>query len=227
LAVEEQFYILWPPAFLWLAARGRRGLITALVLAVGISCAWRSGGYLTGILQRSYVYNAFETRMGALAIGCLLTILSKRTHADEWAGLLVYRAWFPLVTLALLLISRTSIGSTWHYTAGFTVDAILLGVLIIQVLQLHATTGFRWLSHPAVVRVGVLSYSLYLWHAWAYDIAMRIAPTLAGRVLLGTPIAFGLAWASHRGVELPFLAIRPRALAWLDTRRRLQLVTQR
>src|SRR5258708_5916886 len=78
LAVELQFYVIAPVAFLLLAARGRRALLLGAAFAIAGVAAWRSFAFLWLGLGPSYAYNAFDCRFDALAAGCLLAVLCRR-----------------------------------------------------------------------------------------------------------------------------------------------------
>ena len=211
LGVEEQFYILWPLAFVILAARGRRALILGVSLAALAGITWRAWLIIGTHGDSSYLYNAFETRFDNLAVGCLLalTIDYKNVAAvAEWCG---KRFWFPIVTLVMLLASRTVLGRTYHFSFGFTIDSLLVAVFIVQVLQLYRTRLWCWLEWPAIRYIGAISYPMYLYHAWGASIGRRfpgdsqLLDFVAG--VLATII---LASGSYYFIERPFLKLKPR-----------------
>src|SRR5205807_8957422 len=45
--------------------------------------------------------------------------------------------WLPVATVGLLLWSRLGVGRAYHYSLGFTVDSLLIAILLIQLLQLR------------------------------------------------------------------------------------------
>jgi peptidoglycan/LPS O-acetylase OafA/YrhL len=209
LAVEEQFYLLWPLAFVILARRGHRALIAGVSLAALAAVAWRSWLLLGAHVDVAYVYNAFDTRFDNLAVGCLLALAidSKNVAAvAEWCG---KRSWFSIVTVALLLTSRAVLGRAYHFSIGLTIDALLIAVLIVQVLQLYRTRLWCWLEWPAVRYLGAISYPMYLYHAWGASVGRRfpgdsqVLEFFAG--LLATII---LASGSYHFIERPFLKLK-------------------
>lgn len=221
LAVEEQFYLLWPVLFVALA---RKGLLTwglgGLILAVMV---WRS--LLYGVFDQpsSYVYNAFDTRFDSLAVGCLLAVLLRSPDARSTLSLVGAKFWLPILTLILLWISRTQLGGMWHYTVGFTVDSILCAALIVQMLCLHSSGMWSWLNHPLVTWIGTLSYPLYLWHIWGLSVADNIPVIVRGpmtELIAGVLVSLGLAAASYYGIERHFLRMKDRMTARspVDTR---------
>jgi len=79
-----------------------------------------------------------------------------------------------VVTLVLLVISRVSLPADYHYSAGFTVDAALLAIFIVQILQLYRRPLWSWLELPIVRYLGAISYPLYLYHQWGLGAARRL-----------------------------------------------------
>lgn len=72
LAVEEQFYFIWPMLFLYARRKGVGFSIGITALCIVVVVALRSILYLGLSVSNAYVYNAFETRFDSLAVGCLI-----------------------------------------------------------------------------------------------------------------------------------------------------------
>ena len=211
LAVEEQFYILWPLVFVVLAARGTRALVTGVSLAAAAGIAWRCWLLLGANVDASYVYNAFETRFDGLAVGCLLAIAVDQSSIVTLAERCAARSWYSLVTLGLLLMSRTVLPGAFHYSIGFTVDALLVGLLIVQILQLYQSRFWRWLEWPATRYIGAISYPMYLYHAWGASIGRRVPGNFLYIKFAGGVIAtIALASISYYIIERPILRLKPR-----------------
>ena len=209
LAIEEQFYLLWPLAFLLLRRlSGRLRVVLAIVAAVVL---WRSTAFLILGASKAYVYNAFETRFDNIAVGCLLALLLEHGHLKSAIDATARRCWLPLFTLVLLVISRVFMPTTYHYSAGFTVDAVLIAIFIVQVLQLHQQSLWSWLELPIVRCLGMISYPLYLYHQWGLGVAhhLRMLPESV-QFLVGALLCIALASASYFIVERPFLRLKHR-----------------
>ena len=210
LAVEEQFYLVWPVAFILLARRGEATLRRGLVMAIVAVACWRSVGFLALGFSTAYTYNAFDTRFDSLAVGCLLAVLAQGPAFGRLAGAAAARPWLPLATLAALMASRLGGTETYRYALGFTVDSLLMALLIVQLLQLHESRLWRWLEIPAVRYLGTISYPLYLWHAWALGVGHWFtAAPLSVRFLIGAAVAVAVASGSYYLIERPMLALRP------------------
>jgi len=212
LAIEEQFYVLWPALFLLIVRRPTRQAVGILCGLVALFATWRSFLFLTGRADAAYVYNAFDTRADILAAGCLLAFASRMTRFRKACEMASRSSLLPLITVTLLLVSRMTGSQAYHYSIGFTVDATLLAVLIAQILLLHESPLWRWLDRPVARYLGAISYPLYLYHIWGYGSARKLVPV--GPVALRTGIAIAssilLASLSYYVVERPFMRLKAR-----------------
>jgi len=149
LAVEEQFYLLWPLALAW---GGRRAGWWTAGLTVALAPLWRiaSGAYLPPMPRGEW----FPSVADALAAGCLLALWRKPVPA--WAG--------PAAAVVLLA------ANTWQYYTGGPAAALLqtlinllLSVLLAAAVQYSATWPGRVLNARPLAFLGRISYSVYLW----------------------------------------------------------------
>jgi len=211
LGIEEQFYLLWPMLLLVLLRGGTRRAAQTLAGVIVAVVLWRSALYAGFHVGSAYVYNAFDTRFDNLAVGCLLALTANAPTFEGVAARLSRSVWAPLVTLALLVVSRAAIGATYHYTVGFTVDAVLVAVFIVQMLRLYRTKLWSWLETSVVRYLGVISYPLYLWHPWGLGVGHHVhAAGPAGEFAFGVLACIALATGSYFIVERPFLALKRR-----------------
>jgi peptidoglycan/LPS O-acetylase OafA/YrhL len=234
LAVEEHFYLVWP-IVLYLA--GSRALRVA-VIGVLAAPLWRAlvmwleyhrAAVTETLPNTGRWYYAFDTRLDALMIGCAAALV----WADPALRARLRRAlegrWVPGLVAAALLGSIWTIGGDWWEEGIFSWTVLLpvctaLMALAVLVLQVQPTGGpARWLSHPLLTWVGRLSYSLYLWHLFAADLADLLAGFLARHlpggeywnkgVMVGVvslALSFGLASLSYYLIEKPFLRLKKR-----------------
>lgn len=211
LANEEQFYLIWPGLFLLLlhaAPRRRPEWVAALIVVV---LAWRSWLYLGAHVSGAYVYNAFDTRFDNLAIGCALALMASRPAVLRVGTAIGRAAWMPLVTIGALFLSRVLLPAAYHYSIGFTVDAVLMAALVVQLMQLSSGRGWVWLNHPITRYFGALSYSLYLYHGWGMSVATHLGERGAWFTLIAAcGAAVVLAAGSYYLVEQPFLRLKRR-----------------
>lgn len=163
LAVEEQFYLVWPLIIFFL--NGRVLKLTCLAVALG-ALGLRIVLHTTAAPIAAYVLT--PARMDALALGGLLALIAR-----EPGGLSVLARWIrpavlsASVGLALLFVWRHGLAfrDAWVQTAGFTLLAILFaGVLTMAVTAPARTIAGRFLTHPFMRFFGRYSYALYVFH---------------------------------------------------------------
>lgn len=210
LAVEEQFYLLWPLTFLFLAHRRR--LVEGMIVVTGAVLLWRTVALVTLHATSSYLYNAFEARCDALAIGCLLAACTVRASRGftAWQTRLTAKAWYPFVTVVVLTATDLLLPGWYRYTVGFTVDALLCALLLVQCMASSTSPAWSWLNHPVFVFLGTISYPMYLYHEWGASAGHHALP--AAPFVAGTLATVVLASGSYFVIEKPFLALRSRLL---------------
>lgn len=211
LAVEEQFYFLWPLAFLTLIGRSKATVVRFLILAIVAVMIWRSVAFTVLGFGDSYAYNAFDTRFDNLAIGCLLAFLLEKPGFRTFMDRLSSQFWMPLLTLVLLSLSRVVASPDYEYGPAFTIDAILLAVLLVQLIRLSQGRFWGWLNHPVSVYLGVISYPIYLWHVWGIQAGHKLGflPE-SGQLIMGIGFSILLATGSYYCIEKPFLRLKGR-----------------
>ena len=197
LGVEEQFYILFP--FLtWFSGFGRQTKNGArnLFLTIGVLAITSliSFLYLYPINQ-SAAYFLMPTRFWEMASGCLLFIgFQKRKSIEKLLGKLP-----PLLILALIVLIMY-LPKSW--ATGSTIGVVVLSGLIIASLS-KGTAAYRIFTHPRVVYLGLISYSLYLWHWGVLSISRWTIGIHWWSVPFQFALIFGLAIASYQYIETP------------------------
>jgi peptidoglycan/LPS O-acetylase OafA/YrhL len=229
LAVEEQFYLLWPLILLGLLWLFRNRIwAVAAVTAAGVlaSAVWMAALY-NPVGDPSRVYYGTDTRAFGLLLGALLALVWRRGSAPGRSGAHRARRESPAHGLeaAGLLAFVGAIGcflwihqtDAFLYPRGFLVISALTGVLVVAVVHPRAQLTRNALGHGVLTWLGKRSYEIYLWH-WPIfvftrpeiDVPWGVYPTLLLRLVL----TLLLADLSYRYVEQP---IRDGALArWVD-----------
>jgi peptidoglycan/LPS O-acetylase OafA/YrhL len=198
LAVEEQFYFLWPYV-VWRFRGNRSGLMKGLICAILAIWTYRwLMAHLT--FAGTYVFVAFEARADALAIGCLLAIANREHRIPRW---LIDRKW--LVLVAILVICACSAAHLNGALLAWSLVALACAVIIIQSIAHSRTRWYGWLDSPPLHGLGVISYSLYLYHPFANRL-----PKLLRSLPIEVAFAITLATASYFIVEKPFLRLKDR-----------------
>lgn len=200
LAVEEQFYVVLP-AILWLVIRfAPRWEVRILSLIAVLSLILAAFG---AYMNPEATFYLLPTRMWELLLGTLVAAgLAPKIRpalgreAAAAVGLLLIAAGF-------LLINKST-----PFPGLAAIPSCLGTAMIIHVGQSGSSTVTRGLAFKPLVWVGLISYSLYLWHWPVIIFAEHYAPALAGmshRLLAPVivVVAFVGAWLSWRFVEQP------------------------
>ncbi|HWC11580.1 MAG TPA: acyltransferase family protein, partial [Acidimicrobiales bacterium] len=210
LAVEEQFYLLWPLALgFGLRRTGRRRKVGAAALVLAGASTVLMAVLHDPAADPSRVYYGTDTRLAALLVGAALACYwPARTakprprvpHAVlEVAGLAA------LVGL-LLCVRELHQYRPGLYRGGFLGVALLAAVIVAVGASRRPTLLSRFLAQPPLVWLGKRSYSVYLWFWPVFMLTRPYADVPFGGwrlLVLRLAITLGLAMASYRFVEEP------------------------
>jgi peptidoglycan/LPS O-acetylase OafA/YrhL len=217
LAIEEQFYLVWPALLIgtlyWARRRGHHPLRAALVLALALAAVsavlkivmWH------GVSSQARIYYGTDTRADSLLIGAALGI----AYASDWLERL--RRLLPaLAPLALLIIVVTfgfaHDNSARLYQGGLTGFALVCAVLIGGLALAPANPVGRALAIPPLVWLGRISYGLYLWHwpVFRYLHEARLGLSWGPTQLVRIAVTLAAATISFYVLERPLLRLRHR-----------------
>jgi peptidoglycan/LPS O-acetylase OafA/YrhL len=223
LAVEEQFYVVWPLLLLACRAVKRRRLL-ALSLA-GVAASAVATYVLAGLASPGRVYFGTDTRAQELLVGAAVAALLAPTWRWRVANPLGRRSpqlaghpWLPLLLsasglAALAGIATTADGAPSEFRYGLLlVTALAAAALVAGAVLDSGQAVARLLSTRLLVGIGRISYGLYLWH-WPVYLALDGERTgLHGYVLAALRVAVtgALAGASFVLIERPAQRVRVR-----------------
>ncbi len=230
LAVEEQFYLMWPPLFLLgMKLRGRRLLPALVALAAVGSAALMWALYVPGT-DPSRIFYGTDTRAAPLLVGVLLAVAWKPSAMPAWSSARARRA-LDTVSLAALAAVIYTFAAVHDYDqsvyrGGFLVLALFAAVMLATIAHPASMLG-RQLGRAVPRWIGERSYGIYLWH-WPVLVFTRpgIDVHLARGVLIPAQAAgtVMLAAISYRYIERP---IRTGALRRLHLRKPRMLAQPR
>ncbi|BCE02381.1 acyltransferase family protein [Marinicellulosiphila megalodicopiae] len=200
LAVEEQFYFVWPILFILLnkITKGQyliQIMATCLIGLIALSI------YLANFYSHSAYFllpaRAFELMMGAiLAVSYhkLPSIKQNINHAISIAGIL-------LILLPAFIINKQStfpgLNALWPCLG--TVLLIISGKDTNQKGVINSV-----ISHKSLIGIGLISYSLYLWHWPIFSFVHYLGLELSGIIRIAAIIlSFVIAYLSWRFIEQP------------------------
>ncbi len=216
LAVEEQYYLVWPLVALFVMRRWGRAKL-ALTAGVG---AVASAVLMVAMFGAGFsvdrLYYGTDTRAQALLVGSFLGAVG--SHAGAQFAIIPAR-WARLPHSRYLWVLPGVLGSAflvwaWHalngqnaflYHGGFLLVSVAAGAIIVTCVTMPASTLPRFLSVAPLVFIGRISYGLYLYH-WPIFLVINHAHTgLSGFPLLASRLAatFAMATASWYLIEEP------------------------
>lgn len=200
LAVEEQFYLIWP----WVVfALSRRALMRTCLALVGASLAVRVALHATGSALAATVLT--PARMDGLAIGAFIALATR-----EPGGLARLRPWVRTTTLGsaavltVLFFGRHGLRTIDPAvsTVGYTLLALLFGATLVATLAAAPGGGLaRVFAHRSLQAFGRYSYAQYVFHLpiifWihrrsSFAFVPRLADSNLPGQLLFTVLAIGL-----------------------------------
>jgi len=220
LAIEEQFYLVWPlllGGLLWWR-RGSRRAVFAVCIAFAVAGAiWMA--MVFDPLDTNRAYLGTDTRIPALLLGAALAarlqwkgpVTSRRGRIAVEIAAVVGLEW---LVLAWLILDG---GSAVLYRGGMFVCGLAAVAVLASITHPSPGPVAKVLSFAPVRGLGIISYGLYLWH-WPIIVLCNEARTgLDGWALTGVQltISVSVAIASYFVIEQP---IRRRGLAALPWR---------
>jgi peptidoglycan/LPS O-acetylase OafA/YrhL len=201
LAVEEQFYLCWPPLLVLLARRPRqyRRLLLAVIATVAVAgfvlAAWMTPRSPT------WAFFLLPTRMGELLAGALLAVLGTQLRRIP-AAVRAAAAWAGLAVIVAVCF-RFDETTPWPGTAVLVPVLATMAVIAGRTHRVPCSAG-RFLGVGALQWIGRRSYAIYLWH-WPVLVLAEAQRGPLGVVqrLACIAVAVGLATLSWRFLENP------------------------
>ncbi len=198
LAIEEQFYLLFPLLALRLGARSP----LRIAVGIGIAASVAASVVLHDPIDPARTYFGTDTRAAEILVGALLaTVLrpdaARRTSAAVAAGGVAAAAGFAV------LLATAQPDDSWLHLGGFTGVALLSGALVRAALA-PGPIATALAVRPLVV-AGTISYGLYVYHWPIFQAISEEHTGLRGVSLALARLAptIALALASHRWLEAP------------------------
>jgi peptidoglycan/LPS O-acetylase OafA/YrhL len=215
LAVEEQFYLVWPVLLAALLVLGRGRRVPAVVVAtVGAFASAATMALLYHPGQDPLrVYYGTDTRAQAFLLGAIAALIGPRLL--ERHGRLV--AWIGPCALAAVAAAMVTDSPVVLYRGGF--GLVAAGASLAAVATTRPGPLRFCLDRPLLRGLGRVSYGVYLWH-WPAITLLTPARlgidgfSLAAVRLTVTAVGTAVSWVL---IERPFARWRPLRVAWTAT----------
>lgn len=198
LAIEEQFYLIWP----WVVRYCSRTQLRRIAIAV--MCV---SPVLRLVLTFAHVnlYSNLFCRLDGLMAGALLALLVRSDHVVP--SRYVSRAWIVFLVAAPLAFVTEAMHARWIV---FSLTALAAAALVYLALYARQAGLQSALTNRFMVYTGTISYGLYLLHKIPFDMAQSLRldrhPLLAVPILLVA--CYGVAALSWNLLERPFLRLK-------------------
>jgi len=196
--VEEQFYLLWP---LWVMAllRWRRSTLLASAACLAL-LSFIASCYLVNV-DRAAAYFLPQSRFWEILVGAILAIWLRQSSVPlrQRASHLLFISGVVLIAAGLVFINK------WRQFPGVWAVLPVLGAALIIASGSENVLSKWLLQNRLLVRVGLISYPLYLWH-WPLIVLSDIEWTASEpyqRHLLALTLAFLLAELTYQLLEKP------------------------
>ena len=206
LAMEEHFYLIWPPLLLVLLKTGAsKRVLFALTVSLALAvCFHRAMLFQFGV-SPARTYFGFDTRADSLLIGCAAAM------AVSW-GLLRGMSRLNGLAIALIVVSviGTDFASPKLHAGGFTILAATTALLLINLVVTEKGTLHAVLEARPLVWVGRISYGLYLWHYPMFKWVKYMNAPWPVKLALAVFATFAVASLSFYLMERPLLRLKRR-----------------
>lgn len=218
LAVEEQFYIIWP-LVVWVFSP--RGLIRFCIFLFFFSIVFRNVGMHIGFVM-PFPYVATLGRMEGLTLGAIIAVLLRTDKS------ILERYAYPVTLISGILMVLLFIAAgdmmfevPLHYMINYTVvDLFFAGMITLTICQDRLRLLKKVLNQPQVRQLGVMSYCIYIFH---YPIQMIVEADFRGYfgarfgsdvyakllcIAIAVAITIPVVWFIHKKIEVPLWKLK-------------------
>lgn len=207
LAVEEQFYLIWPILFI---LTYKKFGIKVPILIIFASPLIRILTYYIFEESRGRISIMTHTRFDCLLFGCAFAFCFKNNYFEKFNSIITKFKLHFISAFHILFFSRLlqmKFQGKYVMTVGYSLDAFAMCILIVY-LVMNTNLVTKFFNLPIFVHIGTLSYSLYLWHipfAWSGLGSSYLVPRIIA--------VYFCALFSFLFIESPFMNLRKRFIS--------------
>lgn len=217
MAVEEQFYLLWPLVFAFI--RKPKILITLLIILLLSFVTLRFWLWNSQLSSLPYFSFYSFTRIDGICIGCLIGLLQNTNtkFVEKYTAFIVL--FFAAVNFIFYFVNKQVGHSIPYLLVGYSTFSMLFGLLLYDLIN-HENSWFTKFFNLRLLRfVGTISYGTYIFHwpvflllshylaklpnlnSWVYNVQVFSS-------VVATIIAFIIGYLSYRYFEMKFLKLK-------------------
>lgn len=152
LAVEEQFYLVWPIFILFLSRFGRRAILNGVAIVTGLSLLLSI--YLTQV-EPIWAFYSLPTRAWELGIGALLLFIPEKYLRNRY---------FPWLGVIGIVYAAINFNESTAFPGSIALVPVLATALLIGTIPIWPRFFNDLSNNPVSQWLGAISYPLYLWH---------------------------------------------------------------
>ncbi|QEL65050.1 hypothetical protein OTERR_15740 [Oryzomicrobium terrae] len=200
LAVEEQYYVIFPLFLMLFWKLGKRWMLVTLGLVFVASLVLAQWA---AYAKPTAAFYLLPTRGWELLIGAFAAFyLSQANRKAFGKGLSEFGGWLGV---ALIIYAIFAYSNTTPFPGFYTLVPTLGTVLIILFATQQTTVG-KFVGNKAFVGIGLISYSAYLWHQPLFAFAKHSSLTKPSSLVYGVlaVLAIVIAYFTWKYVEAPF-----------------------
>ena len=227
LAVEEQFYLIWPLVVLVLNRQRLAITCVAMIVAAAMLRIALTDGFASGVFNTNASAILMPTKMDTLALGALIAIMIRAGKLDDAARYAPFILTATVIVVAVFFLKNEGFAlhdrdaKRWGYTA---VALLFASALVLVLKASSASLLSRVLTSPVLRAFGKYSYAMYVVHLlvsyelarqvvvneWWRDVGGSQIPFNIVFSLAATALTFGVAWLSWHLLEGPLLTQKKR-----------------
>lgn len=218
LAVEEQFYLIWP--FVILLVRKPTWLLAIMAVLLVAVVGFRLWIWLNQVADLAYFNLYTFSRIDGICIGCMIALLQRvdpgfLKRFTPWIVL-----FFAIMNFAFFFVNRRhDFGFPYLALAGYTTFAMIFGLLVNDAVCGYTRIIQQVFSFPLLRFFGKISYGFYMFHWPVYLLVSpwlfsQLSAYLTGQSLhiavssVATAIGILISWLSYRYYESYFLKLK-------------------
>ncbi|HEY2642539.1 MAG TPA: acyltransferase [Galbitalea sp.] len=210
LAVEEQFYLLWPLLLFFVRSLKMRWILIGVIIVAAPFV--RLG--LTETFGWASAYSMLPARADGLALGAAIALAQQ-----QW-GVQLFQAHRRLLTIAAGIMALVFLGAYWafpfpttpHMTITLSASVIFFGCVLAATIAWSGTRVATAMSFRPIVYLGQISFGIYLIHRWLIPYLQQFIAQTWLVVIIAAVGTVGLAMLSFQFFETPISRWGRRAL---------------